>query len=1636
MFQLPYKKALKPFKYSVVALAFATAQVAAVASPFMARTAEAASTPWSTPTAIHSPNNWDVNTVANVQSSNDTYVTDNDGDEQGYSFNLPAITAGSTIDGIEVRAEAKSTDTSGCRLGVSLSWNSGSNYTDAKYMNLTGSDSTETLGGTSNNWGRTWSASQFSTANFVLKIQDNDPGNNCDNSATTSVDQLQVRVHYTEPLTAAANPVLSSSCGLDIALVIDNSNSISSGEMTTMKNALKGFTNALDGTPTQFSVTKFGSNASVISSFTNSVADTNTAIDGVSTGGGGTNWEDGLLKAYGTFDPRADKPNLVIFASDGNPTYRIGGGNGSDVTQANIDAAMVQANVIKNAGTRMLALGIGNGLSLDNLKSISGPNANTGNVLTSDVISSDFSTLAADLAVFAAQTCGGTITTKKLIDADGNLATTNDRTPASNWSFDINGSPSNPAATTTDATGFTPAVSVQPGTYSVNESQKAGYTLLSATCTGANNNGSKQGDAVTGVQVNANNIVSCTFINTLQRGTISVTKVTNPANDPTSFSITASGSGNIAGNATRTVTTSTPVTYDVAQGTYNVTELLPAGWTQVSNTCTNVVVGPNNLHPTCTITNQKSGSLTIIKDALPNDAQEFTFGVTGLPGGTFKLVDDGNPTHSNQKVFSNLAPGQYSVTEQSTPGWSLTGLTCNGKAVQGSTATVNLTAGQNVTCTFTNTKLGSLSGTKYTANADSSLGAVLSGWTIFIDSNNNGVLDDGEQSTVTDTNGAYSFSNLLPSTYVLREVLLAGWTQIFGAGSVSLSAGQTSTGNNFGNFQNGSINGFKWNDKDGDGVVDEGENKLDGWTINLYSGQQIVSTATTANGGTYSFTNLAPGTYSVCEVQQTGWIQTYPAQNACHTIVIDQSGETNQANFGNQGRATITVNKVVSPTDDSGKFNLLINGSVYATDVGNGGTTGSVSVAAGTYSVSETAGTGTSLSDYTTTNACSWGQRGGGGEGTSVSDLTVNAGENLVCTFTNTRATGTLVLVKQVNNNHGSTLSAADFNLHVMQGDADVAGSPAAGSASGTSYTLPIGTYTVSEDMPLPSGYAQTSVICDGQSTSTVTVAAGSTKTCTITNNDIAPQLTVIKHVINDNSGTNSASDFTMNVSGTNVSSSSFPGSESGTTVTLNAGSYGVTESTAAGYDVSYSADCSGSIALGQSKTCIVTNNDKPHPCIHVDKSGPASANPGETVTYTFTVTNTGDTPLSVKSVNDSIAGQGTYVSGDTNENGKLDTTETWIYTADYTIPADQYGNVYNKVTVCAKDVNRTKVCDSDTHELVVLSKVVVTKYNDLNRNGWWDEGEPALPGWTFNLTGGWGCEDLSDFLAKAAFSQSNCYDYDRSQTTGEDGSTTFTDVMPGYTHQLTETPKEGWHLSGMDCGEVQGGLDGDTFYLSGDSIYPGGTNYCYVGNYHDASLNITKKNDTTGEVRRGTMVTYTLTVTVPEDSGMVFDAVVYDKLPAGLTYVPGSWTSTSATTTDPLFNPDGVWQLGDLYPGDSVTLTYKATVNSDAAAGTYTNVAYAEGCAVGQSRAALFFVRELGLDSETTCDEPVTTDHVTSDVTVGVPQILAASTTKTKTLVNTGSGDVLRNSLIGVLLIVTTAGAMLVSRCQTQTTK
>jgi uncharacterized repeat protein (TIGR01451 family) len=110
----------------------------------------------------------------------------------------------------------------------------------------------------------------------------------------------------------------------------------------------------------------------------------------------------------------------------------------------------------------------------------------------------------------------------------------------------------------------------------------------------------------------------------------------------------------------------------------------------------------------------------------------------------------------------------------------------------------------------------------------------------------------------------------------------------------------------------------------------------------------------------------------------------------------------------NSGR--LEVRKVLSPALDPGLFNLQINGATAGTgaNVGNNGTTGEIIVTAGNNTVGETAGTATSLANYTSSISCAnmngTGSVVASGIGTSLM-VNVAEGSDIVCTITNTRIT-------------------------------------------------------------------------------------------------------------------------------------------------------------------------------------------------------------------------------------------------------------------------------------------------------------------------------------------------------------------------------------------------------------------------------------------------------------------------------------------------------------------------------------------------------------------------------------------------------------------------------------------------------
>jgi len=140
---------------------------------------------------------------------------------------------------------------------------------------------------------------------------------------------------------------------------------------------------------------------------------------------------------------------------------------------------------------------------------------------------------------------------------------------------------------------------------------------------------------------------------------------------------------------------------------------------------------------------------------------------------------------------------------------------------------------------------------------------------------------------------------------------------------------------------------------------------------------------------------------------------------------------------------------------------------------------------------------------------------------------------------------------------------------------------------SGVKNSFNAGAHTASETTQ--AGYAASVWGGDCDDDGSITLALADDKTCTITNNDQQAYITVIKVVINDNGGSALPDDFLLTLAGT--------GTTNGTAVPVNPGTYKAGETLLSGYTfIGFSGDCDSegntTVALGESKTCTLTNDD------------------------------------------------------------------------------------------------------------------------------------------------------------------------------------------------------------------------------------------------------------------------------------------------------------------------------------------------------------------------------------------------------------------------------------------------------------
>ncbi|GEM_PF-648534 len=244
--------------------------------------------------------------------------------------------------------------------------------------------------------------------------------------------------------------------------------------------------------------------------------------------------------------------------------------------------------------------------------------------------------------------------------------------------------------------------------------------------------------------------------------------------------------------------------------------------------------------------------------------------------------------------FLTLRPGTYNVAE------AQPALFLDGKDTAGTTGG-----------TVSNDLLSSIVLPAGAASVSNNFGelkpATIAGF-VYVDVNNNGVKDPGEQGiagvavalsgftangpvslqATTDGNGAYAFANLAPGAYGIQEAqpasYLDGKDMVGTQGgalsndqvsSITLASGVNGQNNNFGELTPASVAGFVYADTNNNGIKDGGEAPIGGVSVTLSGANEfgaVSKTAITDAAGFYQFQNLRPGGYSLSESQPNGFI--------------------------------------------------------------------------------------------------------------------------------------------------------------------------------------------------------------------------------------------------------------------------------------------------------------------------------------------------------------------------------------------------------------------------------------------------------------------------------------------------------------------------------------------------------------------------------------------------------------------------------------------------------------------------------------------------------------------------------------------------------------------------------------------
>jgi hypothetical protein len=560
------------------------------------------------------------------------------------------------------------------------------------------------------------------------------------------------------------------------------------------------------------------------------------------------------------------------------------------------------------------------------------------------------------------------------------------------------------------------------------------------------------------------------------------------------------------------------------------------------------------------------------------------------------------------------------------------------------------------------------------------------------------------QSCITAANGDCTISDVFPGSYFLVEhAVPTGYTGE-APKAVAVTVGQTATVTFVNTRQPGTINIVK---EDDDGHA------LEGATFALYTdnngaiGTAVAGkTCTTNSLGQCSITNILPaGDYWVRETVTPAGYDTADDQQAA----VTQGGTITLYFFNPRQPAQVDIVK----TDDD---DAALEGATFALYTDNNGAIGTA--------VSGKTCTTNSLGKCSITNILPAGDywvretvTPTGYETAPDQAVSLELNQTVTLTFVDVRQPATINIIKTDGTN---ALQGAVFTLY--SGGQAVAGKSCTTNAQGLCSIggiLPPGEYTVKETTT-PAGYKTAP-------DQTVNLDLNETITLTFVDPIKSISMSLVKTVNGEHSteadpllvegGT--VVDYLVTITNTGESAltisdladtlkADLPLScEQGNGSTLEPGdSFTCTYSTAITADAHNVASVTGTDVLGRTTSANDEVFVEPiNPAIAVVKSGPSAAHVDDVVTYTFTVTNPGDTGLSNVTVTDDRCAEAPALQSMAggNEDDVLEPGETWTYTCAYTVTEADGAAVENTVDVAGTDVLDTTVTTTDTFTFPVL---------------------------------------------------------------------------------------------------------------------------------------------------------------------------------------------------------------------------------------------------------------------------------------------------------------------------------------------